>query len=61
MLFNNFSAAPFAAHLTSRKLLQMDALRIKSRGLAIKMKTAQHASIGTGYGPIGKKYWTPHS
>jgi hypothetical protein len=58
MLFNYFSATPFARHLTSRKLLHMDALSIKSRGFAIKMKTGQHASIGLNYGPIGRKYWT---
>jgi len=58
MLINNFSVAPFARHLTSRKLLHMEALSSKPRGLAIKMKIAQHASIGAGYGPIGRKYWT---
>jgi hypothetical protein len=61
MLFNNSSVTPFEGHLTSRKLLHMDALSIIPRGLAIKMKTAQHASIGLNYGPIGRKYWTTNS
>jgi hypothetical protein len=40
------------------KLLHMQALSRIASGLAIKMKTGQHASIGVGYGPIGRKYWT---
>ena len=60
MFINNFSAPAFAGHLASRKLLHMDALSSIPRGLAIKMKIAQHPSIGLNYGPIGKKYWTPH-
>ena len=58
MLFNNFAMTPFAGHLASCKMLHLDALSSKLRGLAIKMKIAQHASIGVGYGPIGRKYWT---
>ena len=60
-LFNNCSITPFARHLPSRKLLHMNALSGISRGLAIKMKIAHHASIGAGYGPIGRKYWTTNS
>jgi hypothetical protein len=58
MLINNFLVPAFAGHLASRKLLHMDALSIKSMGFAIKTKISQHASIGAGYGPIGRKYWT---
>ena len=60
ILFNSLSVTPFAGHLTSRKLLHTDALNSIPRGLAIKMETAQHASIGLDYGAIGRKYWTPH-
>jgi hypothetical protein len=61
ILFNNLSVTAFAGHLTSRKLLHKGALSSIASGLAIKMKTAQHASIGLNYGPIGRKYWTPRS
>jgi hypothetical protein len=61
MFFNNFSVTPFAGHLTSRKLLHKDALSSISMGLGIRIEIAQHASIGLNYGPIGRKYWTPHS
>ena len=36
----------------------MDALSGISRGLAIKMKIAQHASIGAGYTHNKIRYWT---
>jgi hypothetical protein len=61
MLLKHVSMTPVAGHLASRKVLHMDALSGISRAHAIKMKIAQHASIGAGYGPIGRKYWTTNS
>jgi hypothetical protein len=52
------SATTAIGRMERLKLLHMQALSRIANGLAIKMKIAQHTSIGGGYGPIGRKYWT---
>jgi hypothetical protein len=52
------SATTAIGRMERLKLLHMQALSRIANGLAIKMTIAQHTSIGAGYGPIGRKYWT---